>query len=216
MTVNAVNSRLPSVRQRGFTLIEVMLAMAITAFVALLAYNGLSVSITAAEQHEKHAAALSDIQLPLTVMERDIRQAVVRPIRDEFGDRQPAMNGGAFDSHLLILTRRGWDNPRGLVRGDLQRVRYVLENEELWRESWSVLDRTSEEAGQRRTLLMKRVVNVELAFLGAQDSNAGDSPLGGEWLEQWDAADRLPLAVDIKLEVEGFGEVRRVFSIPSE
>ncbi len=201
---------------QGFTLIEVMLAMAITAFVALLAYNGLSVSITAGEQHEKQAKKLADIQLPLTIVERDIRHAVDRPIRDEYGDPVAAMTGGAVDNYLLRLTRRGWDNPRGLRRGELQRVRYVLEDETLWRESWSVLDRVTEEDSQQRTLLMKAVLNVELAFLDPKAINASDSPLGGEWVDTWDEQEYLPLAVQIKFELEGFGEIRRVYSIPSE
>ena len=71
-------------RMAGFTLVEVLLAMAITAFVGLLAYNGLSTSMTASEVHSEQAKQIGDIQLPLTVIERDIRNAVVRPVRDEY------------------------------------------------------------------------------------------------------------------------------------
>ena len=67
----------------GFTLIEVILAVAITTFVALLAYTGLSTSMTAAEQHGKQAQLIADIQLPLTIIERDIRHAINRTIVDE-------------------------------------------------------------------------------------------------------------------------------------
>lgn len=200
---------------RGFTLIEVMLAISITSFVALLAYQGLSSAITAAESHERQVKLLSDIQLPLTVMERDIRHVVARPIIDEYGMRRGAMVGGTYNDFPLELTRRGWDNPRGLPRGELQRVRYVLENDVLWRESWSVLDRMSEQDGQRRTRLMSGVTDFKLAFLDSASPNAQQSPLGGEWVEQWDSADRLPAAVDINLEIEKFGKVRRVFGIRS-
>jgi len=92
----------------GFTLIEVLLAMGITTFVALLAYSGLSASITAAESQQLQAQQIVDIQLPLTVLERDIRNAVARPIRDEYDDRVEALVGGAFNDYLLVLTRRGW------------------------------------------------------------------------------------------------------------
>ena len=47
-------------RLAGFTLIEVMLAMLITAFVAMLAYSGLSTSIVAAEGHEEQAQQIAD------------------------------------------------------------------------------------------------------------------------------------------------------------
>ncbi len=199
----------------GFTLIEVLLAMAITTFVALLAYSGLSTSMTAAESQQLQAQQITDIQLPLTVLERDIRNAVVRPIRDEYDDRVEAMVGGAFNDYVLVLTRRGWDNPRELSRGELQRVRYQLLDDELWRESWSVLDRVSEEAGQQRTLLLRGINTIEIAFLDSESSSASRSPLGGEWLDEWDISQRLPKAIRIQFDLEGFGEVTRVISIPS-
>ena len=202
-------------RLAGFTLIEVLLAMGITTFVALLAYSGLSASITAAESQQLQAQQIVDIQLPLTVLERDIRNAVARPIRDEYDDRVEALVGGAFNDYLLVLTRRGWDNPRELSRGELQRVRYQLLDDVLWRESWSVLDRVSEEAGQQRTRLLQGVRDIEIAFLDSASSGASRSPLGGEWLDEWDIPQRLPAAIKIQFEVEGFGEVARVISIPS-
>ena len=202
-------------RLAGFTLIEVLLAMGITTFVALLAYSGLSASITAAESQQLQAQQIVDIQLPLTVLERDIRNVVARPIRDEYDDRVEALVGGAFNDYLLVLTRRGWDNPRELSRGELQRVRYQLLDDVLWRESWSVLDRVSEEAGQQRTRLLQGVRDIEIAFLDSASSGASRSPLGGEWLDEWDMPQRLPAAIKIQFEVEGFGEVARVISIPS-
>lgn len=202
------------ITHKGFTLIEVMLAMTITAFVALLAYSGLSNSIGASDEQEKMARRISSIQLPLTVLGRDISHAVARPIKDEYGDRIAAMAGGSLNDYPLILTRQGWDNPRGLPRGDLQRVRYVLEDEALWRESWSVLDRLSEQDGQQRTLVIDGISDLKLSFLNPYSINAGGSPLGGDWIDQWDDPDRLPKAVEISFDVAGFGEVKRVFSIP--
>lgn len=199
----------------GFTLIEVLLAMGITTFVALLAYSGLNASITAAESQQLQAQQIVDIQLPLTVLERDIRNAVARPIRDEYDDRVEALVGGAFNDYLLVLTRRSWDNPRELSRGELQRVRYQLLDDVLWRESWSVLDRVSEEAGRQRTRLLQGVRAIEITFLDSASSGASRSPLGGEWLDEWDIPQRLPAAIKIQFDVEGFGEVARVISIPS-
>ena len=71
----------------GFTLIEVMLAMTITAFVALLAYSGLSTSISASEEHEKLARRISEIQLPLTVIEP--RGVIVLPVETAKNFKSP-------------------------------------------------------------------------------------------------------------------------------
>ena len=126
-------------RGAGFTLIEVMLAMAITAFIAVIAYSGLSAAISASERQQLQVETLGNIQLTLTVMERDIRNAVKRPVKDEYGDKEPALAGGTQQEYLLQVTRAGWDNPANRRRSELQRVRYLLEDDELWRESWLVV-----------------------------------------------------------------------------
>lgn len=198
----------------GFTLIEVLLAMVITAFVGLLAYSGLSTSIIAGDHHEQEARRIADIQLPLTVIERDIRHAVARPVTDEYGEQLPPMLGGVLNDFPLVLTRRGWDNPRALARSELQRVRYVLQDDQLWRESWSVLDRLSEDDSKQRTLLLEGIVDLQLAFLDGTSVSASQSPLGGEWVDDWDNEQALPLAVEIRFDIGNFGEVKRVFSIP--
>lgn len=213
---NAGSQRKHSGQTLGFTLIEVMLAMLITAFIAMMAYQGLSAAVAAAEGTQTQTARLANIQLPLTVLERDIRHAVNRTITDEYENTVPAMSGGELDEYLLRLTRRGWDNPRGLARGELQRVRYVLDNEQLWRESWPVLDRQSEQQGQQRTLLLDHVERIRLAFLNPNGAGAKTSALGGDWVDSWDDPTAMPLAVELKIELQGFGELRRVFSIPGE
>ena len=216
MMTASIPKKYPLSNSKGFTLIEVLLAMAITAFVGVLAYSGLSTAITAADEHEQQATLIATIQLPLTVIERDIRHAVERPITDEYDERQPPMSGGELNDYPLILTRSGWDNPRELPRSQLQRVRYVFESNELWRESWAILDRVSETDSQQRTLLLEDIRELRLAFLNGGSRNADQSPLGGEWVDEWDNPNELPLAIEIRLDIDNFGEVTRVFSIPRE
>lgn len=203
-------------RQSGFTLIEVLLAMAITAFIAVIAYTGMSAAITAAERQQLQVQALGDIQMSLSVMERDIRNAVLRGVVDEYGDRQSAMLGGSQQEYSLQLTRSGWDNPARQRRSEMQRVRYQLEDDQLWRESWLVLDRLDSEEGLQRVMLMDGVLAFDLSFLDPTANAADQSPLGGEWIEDWSPEsgdDRLPAAVEITLDIENFGPVRRVFEI---
>lgn len=202
--------------EKGFTLIEVMLAIAITAFVAMLSYNALSAAISSADRHEKKAGKLADIQLALTVLERDIRHAIRRSIRDDFDYEQAALLGGGQEQYILQLTRRGWDNPIGNPRSELQRVRYELEGEELWRESWQMLDRVSEDETLQKVLVLGAVKEFNISFLEGSAGASGSGLLGGEWTDSWDTKDdRLPLAVEIELDIEDFGRVKRVFDVPS-
>ncbi|MCR8923242.1 type II secretion system minor pseudopilin GspJ [Dasania sp. GY-MA-18] len=196
--------------QQGFTLIEVVLAIAITAFVAALGYSAISTAINTAEQHEQKAQELSDVQLALSVLERDIRNAVARPIIDEYGHEQAALSGGELAEYALQLTRRGWANPSEVRRGELQRVRYEYSDNTLWREHWLVLDRVDEDSSKQRVKLISGVELFELRFLKPDATT--NNELGGEWQPNWDEQ-AMPAAVEINFELTRFGLVRRVFEI---
>ncbi len=204
----------------GFTFIEVILAMLMSAFIAAMAYSGLSTAITASQHSETQSQQLADIQLTVAILERDIRQIVLRSIRDEYGEAQPALQAGSLGATILQLTRGGWHNPLQKARGEIQRVRYVLkERGTLWRDNWLVLDRVSEEEGLQSVLLLKGVKSLRMEFLHAQNIQASKSPLGGTWQQDWQAEpgalERLPLAIRFTLDIENFGQVSRVVQIAS-
>ena len=211
-------------RQRGFTLIEVLIALSITAFVAALAYSSLSRAIDGVEGTRAIAERTSEINRAWTILSRDLRQFVPRPVRDEFGEEEPAMLGGPAARYLLSFTRAGWFNPNQLPRSSLQRVTYVLEEDALWRESWSVLDRAANSEPQRVQLLAG-VQDVELAFLPGLDqlepAREGENLQTRNWPESWVADTSQPgtgiappVAVELRLQLEDLGEVRRLYVLP--
>jgi general secretion pathway protein J len=201
-------------KQRGFTLLEVLLAMVVTAFVAVLAYSALSTAIAAAEVQEANAKRMTEIQQLVSLIERDLRHSVERSVVDAYGDRQAAFSGGRLDDFWLRLTRRGWDNPTEQRRAQLQRVRYVLDGEQLWREYWPVLDRSDEQAGMQRLLLLDGISQADIEFLNPADQGAEQSELGGVWQSRWSEQQTgLPLAVEFSLTINGFGELRRVVAL---
>ena len=93
---------------RGFTLIEVLVAMAITAFVSVLSYQALSTALTGIESVRAESERLHEINRAFNVLSRDIRQMTNRPVRDEFGQLASAVLGGPLARDPLRLTRAGW------------------------------------------------------------------------------------------------------------
>ena len=162
-------------RNRGFTLIEVLIAMAITAFVSAIAYTTLSTVITGVERSKASARRSYEINRAWMIISRDLNQFVARPVRDEFGDVEPALQGGEAARFPLSFTRGGWHNPLGQPRSHLQRVNYRVEDDTLWRDSYPVLDRAGDTSAQEAKLL-EGVEDIQLAFLAASDNTETVGP----------------------------------------
>jgi len=208
----------------GFTLIEVLIALALTAVVAAAAYTGLSTVITGVENTRKVAQRTWEVNRALMFISRDLRQFTNRPVRDEFGDREPALQGGPAARFLLSFTRNGWHNPNGHPRSGLQRVNYLLEDEALWRETYPVLDRAGDTEPQRVRLL-DHVIDLQLGFLADIDrlnpADSGTEVDTRNWPESWlaDVGDpgaelSPPVALELTLELEDWGEVTRLYVLP--
>ena len=228
-----------ALRRRGFTLVEVLVAMSVSALVAALAYQSLAAAADAAEASQAVAEQVDNIDRVWQFVERDLRQAVKLPqaVADQqqspaavvsSGEDFPAFLGSgvdgdsqyANDGFLLRFRRGGWVNPLQQERSHLQGVGYRLEEGKLFRIHWPILNSASLEEDAIAELepyqhpLLEGVESVALRFLpaGAKDI--------GEWVEQWPADEQaskaLPLAVEMVLSVSDFGASRRVFLIPVE
>lgn len=211
-------------RSAGFTLIEVLIALAITAFVSAIAYSSLSTVISAVESTRQATDRTYNINRAWMIISRDLRQFVARPVRDEFGEVEPALQGGAAARYVLSLTRSGWHNPNDHLRSNLQRVNYRVEEGALWRDTYPVLDRAADTEAQSVKLL-EGVEFFEPAFLGsvADARSVGDGVTldTRNWTESWvvdtstpGVALAPPEAVEIRLQLDDWGEMRRLYDLP--
>jgi general secretion pathway protein J len=202
----------------------VLIALAITAFVSTIAYTSLSTAILGVERTREVAERTYEINRALMILSRDLRQFVARPIRDEFGDSEAAMIGGRLARFPLSFTRSGWHNPNGLLRSQLQRVAYRLEDQALWRDSWAVLDRAGDSEPQS-VLLLEDVEYFEVGFLESLETLEMSNDDRGidtrNWLENWVSQGGAggeglppPVALELRLELADWGEIRRVYALP--
>lgn len=205
-------------RQRGFTLLEVLIAVGITALIGVGVWQMISGVIQARDRVNAAAEEFEQIQRAMLVIERDLDQVVNRPIRDIYGDARYAMTSRE-DGVELALTRQGWRNPIGARRSDLQRVSYEFTGDELHRRYWGTLD-LAEDAKGRDQLLLSNVEDVNVRFLDDQ----------GTWQDEWPTTDQaaaqtsdspsalasvpLPKGVAIVIKQSDYGELQRVFVLP--
>lgn len=197
-------------RTGGFTLLELLVALSIFAIIGAAAYSGLNTLLAVRAALERDHERLRQVQLALLWLRRDTEQLAPRPVRDTFGEPRPALLGDNREPDRLILTRTGRDNPLDLPRSGLERLGYRVQDGQLLRLSWPMLDRADGSEPQS-SLLIDEVRELRLRYLDRS----------GQWYERWpppgtpDAnLGRLPRALELRLELDDWGELRRLFLLP--
>ncbi len=193
-------------RQRGLTLLELLVAMAVFAVIGATAYSGLDTVLATRAALAERSEQLRRLQLGMEWLRRDLEQLVARPVRDSFGGVQPALVGDTRGPVLLSLTRSGYANPLATQRSGLQRLRYRWDGDRLLRSTSPVLDGADLDQAPAAELLMG-VTAVRIRFLDSQN----------RWESRWPVPPAepdsavLPRAIEVELELDGWGTVRRVF-----
>jgi general secretion pathway protein J len=203
----------PIDRQAGFTLLEVLVAVAIFAIVAVLAYGGYSELTRQSERLSESAARIRAIQSTVQRMVQDFSTLEPRPIREPLGDGvQSALIADSRSDRLAEFTHSGWSNPAGVPRSTLQRVAYRLQDGKLMRAYWVTMDRTmtSEPVS---TVLLDRVTAINLRFMGRDRRFTDQWPGLNAGRGGADVVATLPLAVEITLELEDWGKITRLVEV---
>lgn len=177
-------------KQRGFTLIEMMLALAIFSLLSLMGYQILQGVMRNGELTRQHVTRLEEMQRLFSLLDRDISHAMI-PAQDEtISSTQPAFVSNKPEA-LLQLTRRNATLPGSpLPRSTLQAIRWRLADQQLIRET--VEDSVI-------TARFNGIEQITLRYWSA-----------GRWRPQWNAAFSLPQAIEVTLKIADYGKLTRV------
>lgn len=205
----------PAQSQRGFTLMEVLIAVTITAVIGLGVWQVINGIVSSRDRVNELADDFDRLQRTMLLLERDLVQIVNRPARDVYGDFQPALTS-RDEEFVLLLTRQGWRNPLGIRRSELQRVGWEFIGNELHRRYWPTVDQGQEDSSED-VLLLSGVTDVSVRFLNDQRT----------WLDDWPTTEKmaaldpdevpdtgLPIGLEVTIEHEVFGTLVRTFALP--
>ena len=208
-------------RTRGFTLIEVMIAIFIAAIMFAIGYGAINQALVDRDSINVSQDRVTEIQRGMRVIAQDFAQMTARGARDTSGNGEliAAVVADARTDTLVTFTRTGWSNPAGIQRPAEQRVRYRFVDGSLVREHWLAVDPALNTAPRQRVLLTK-VKSVEIRFL---------DPVSREWSTGWpkstptgqlspamlDLMLTRPLAIEFTVVLEDWGRVVRLFEIPT-
>ncbi|UZE24241.1 prepilin-type N-terminal cleavage/methylation domain-containing protein [Pseudomonas sp. B21-056] len=171
-------------RQSGFTLLELVIAIALFALLGLAGWRLFDAVVRTqqgAGQHEREVRAL---QRAVAVIERDVWQAVADSV--------------VLAPERLQLQRSHWRNPLDQPRSERQTVSYRLEGAVLWRDSF----------GEGTTSVQRQRLLDDVRSLGWRlfDPQRG-------WHGET-AGDAPPLALELTVSAGRFEQVRRVLLLP--
>lgn len=208
-----MSARRTSLRGAGFTLLELLVAMAIFAIVGVMALTGYTQLQKQAEYSDKRLDRVREVQRAVQTMVQDFEQIEPRPIRQPIGDQHlPALIAGGSVDYKLEFSKSGWSNTAGLPRPTLQRVGYRLDQDGLWRDHWLVLDRT-QAAEPVRVKLLTGVRSVQFRFMTGSREWSEQWPLSGAAPTDVDSARARPIAVEVVIDLEDWGQIRRVVEV---
>ena len=187
------------------------MAVAIFALLGVGSYRLLATTIATRDAAQKHDAALMQLQKAMTTLNRDISQAIARPVRNEYGDAVAAV---ILKNNMLDLTRAGWPNPLQQARSQLQRVHYELNSKgELVRLSWSQLDR-ERGAKPQQSILLKNIDTIQIKVYSINEGLVQEWPaFQGQAANNTASLSELPRAIEIVINVKPWGEIRRYFRL---
>jgi general secretion pathway protein J len=142
-----------------------------------MAYMALGQTLSNADLLGERMQRLKAIQRSIRYLDSDLMQTSPRPVRGLLGDGyEPAIRTSFGSEYALEVTHGGWTNPAGLPRGTLQRSAYRIEDGELIRYHWRVLDRTINNE-PIQTVLLDGVESIVFRYLtsdgeGSEHGNA--------------------------------------------
>jgi general secretion pathway protein J len=206
--------RQPNNHNRGFTLIEILVAMAIFTIIGLASTGVLTSVINSDQLSTERFAKLEELQRAMLTIERDVLQIVPRALRVNGEPVNLVMSGGgdvlSSDADGLGFVRVGWHNPQMLLpRSTLQAVGYRIQEKQLQRLYGNYVDNVIGYEPKVK-ILLSDIEDFQVSFLTEADKLEEPE----EWEDNYSSA-TLPIAISITIVSKTFGKIRREFMLAS-
>ncbi len=193
----------------GFTLIEILIALAVFAILATITTSVLYNAFTTRSRVNEQSDRLNELQLAISLIQQDTSQTVERPIRSNEMQLLPAFIG---QTHYLEFTRDGDVNPGSIEkRSTLKRIAYVCQQGTLIRRTWNSLDITNTKNYEDKRLL-NRLTHCHFGYLNQS------LQILPEWREQAVSLNQhkepFPKAIQFNMTLQDQGEINLIFILP--
>lgn len=199
----------PSSHQKGFTLLEILIALAVFAVIAVITSSALFTTFNTRAKINLQADRLSQIQLGMSLIQRDLQQLVAREVRGNEMRLFPVLVGLP---KYTEFTRSGFVNPAALQkRSTLKRVALVCTKDSLLRRSWPVLDTPDRTAWQDK-VIFTNLTSCQFSYINRNLQSFQ------EWREnmvnQEQRPEPFPKAIQLNVTFADWGNINLLFLVP--
>lgn len=230
--MNTLNVKLLT-KFKGFTLVEMMVALAIGAGISVMSYRALDGMIRSDARVSAVIEQVDSLDRVWQYFSSDLIQAVDRgsainnlpAMTGVFGDRLAQSDATSLneDDYLLRFVRGGRDNLLNLVRSSLYEVAYSISQEDdvegqtLWRDRRPVdVDEATTQVPRKKRRLLDGINSLQFEYLSTTFTQLENSAWSSGWPQQnanQASSNGLPAAVRVTIETVALGKVVRIFSL---
>lgn len=197
-------------KQTGFTLIEIIIALAIFAIIASLTSYVLVQSFDIDKRLKTQSIQRHQLELALVILRRETSQIINRPVRGNELSLFPALIAHADD---VEFTRCGDVNPNAAAqRSTLKRVAYLCYGHKLIRRTWALLD-SPDRRNYHDQVLFDRVNACGFTYIDAQHQPHTEWKMRPRDRSQQIAA--LPNSIVCHVSLEKWGAMDIVLPLPA-
>ena len=198
-------------RTRGFTLIEILVALTLFAILAAITSSAMYHAFNTRQRVSLQAERLNALQLTISLIKQDMENVAGRAVRSQDLRLLPALVG---QNNRIDFTRGGFPNPKGASqRSTLQRIALLCQKNKLIRRTWETLDTPTPGVFQDRILLR----NIDHCYFAFLDTNLEvlNTWQSGPLSENAPPQSLLPTAVQVNITLPGWGKGVFLFLIPA-
>ena len=182
---------------RGFTLVEMLVAISVAALLVSLVYGAVRVGQRSADALDERIEGAEVMRIGWQYLHGALTRA--RPVLDPTRDEDPSGFHGNAERLSFIADMPAYVGVGGLFRirlgvADIAEGRQLL----LSRERFDPLTEQAPEASPEKAVLVERLDHLMIAYYGQQD--ADDDPA---WHAAWDGPHTLPNLVRIDIKPAG-------------
>jgi len=194
---------------QGFTLLEVLIAIAIFAVISMASFSIFETVLNSDTVTKERTDRVNELQRGFLMIERDMLQIARRSIRLNGEAPQEGFLHTDNDSYssteqAIAFVRHGWTNPGLLLpRSDMQSVAYQLNDNTLERVHFNFVDAVLGEEPKVRPLI-SQVEKLDFEFYD-----------GKKWQKTL-AENTMPMAIAIELDTTDYGIIRRQFLVAGD